>query len=311
MGDLAVSNEERLSEIAVEIKVIQAQTRKVVLSASIEIGQRLAEAKEKAGHGNWEKWLAENTDISQSTAGNCIKMYEEYGVAQQSILGNAIMPDELMNKLSYTQGLALLGIKDPVERVAFAEANDVAEMSKRELQQAVKDLNKAKKEQKLAEEDAIAVRRDLREAEEKIEERDERLNKLQNERIVTENRIKELEGALADAKEANKQIEPAVVYEDTAETKAELDRLRVREAELKAELEAFHKAQKTVAPPAGEEVSKLKAKLETLQNIFNEASEIVGKMETADRKRYRRALIGFAEGMKEYQEELMKEDEDE
>ncbi|MBE6831694.1 MAG: DUF3102 domain-containing protein, partial [Ruminococcaceae bacterium] len=52
--------------IATEINTIKNRTKREVLTASIEIGQRLCEAKELVTHGEWEQWLHDSVDYSQS-----------------------------------------------------------------------------------------------------------------------------------------------------------------------------------------------------------------------------------------------------
>ena len=72
--------------IAREINFIKEQTKRQMLAASMEIGARLCEAKELVGHGEWEKWLCENVDYSQSTANNLMRIYREYGSQQINLL---------------------------------------------------------------------------------------------------------------------------------------------------------------------------------------------------------------------------------
>lgn len=307
---VSVENEERLGEIAVEIRIIQENTRKVVLGAAMETGKLLAEAKEKAGHGNWEKWLAENTNISQSSAGNCIKLFEELG-SQQNLWQ---ISDEVLNKLSYTQGLALIGIKDPVERADFVEQNDIAEMSTRELQQKVKELNDAKKEVEDAKHAAAEAERAKEATEKQMAAIEYNWQKVKDEQIVNERRIKELENALNDAKAVNSQtLETTVVYQDTEETIKELTALKQKhealEVELKqkreeyeAQLKAFQSAK---APATDPNIIMLKAKLETLRSIYKEAVELIEKLSEDNRAKPRQAIINFADWMKKEQVEAM------
>lgn len=121
--------------IAREINFIKEQTKRQMLAASMEIGARLCEAKELVGHGEWEKWLCENVDYSQSTANNLMRIYREYGSQQISLLtGKA--PAEVFAEISYTQAVALMGLPMP-ERMELAAEKDVAAMSTRELEREV------------------------------------------------------------------------------------------------------------------------------------------------------------------------------
>lgn len=122
--------------IAIEINYIKDQTRKIVLSNSIEIGRRLVEAKAMVDHGQWGEWLKQSVDYSQRTATNLMRIYEEYGQASNQ---------QAFANLNYSQAVALLGIPQE-EREEFVQSNPVSEMSTRELQQAVKDKEQAEKE---------------------------------------------------------------------------------------------------------------------------------------------------------------------
>jgi hypothetical protein len=127
--------------IAAEINNIKNQTRKMMLYNSIEIGRRLIEAKTLVAHGEWGKWLVESVDYSQRTATNLMRIFEEYGAEQLSLLGENAKSQALAN-LSYTQAISLLGLPEE-EREKFVENNDLDSMSTRELQQAIKERDEA------------------------------------------------------------------------------------------------------------------------------------------------------------------------
>lgn len=128
--------------IAAEINVIKEHAAKVVISSAIEIGKRLVEAKAVVGHGQWGKWLAEKVDYSQSTANNMMKLYQEYGTGEVNLFDNWTN-SESFGKLSYTQHLALLTLPFG-ERAEFAEKHQVADMSTRELEKAIRERDEAK-----------------------------------------------------------------------------------------------------------------------------------------------------------------------
>ena len=165
-------NETRLKALATEINTIKHTTQRLMMQAAIDIGQRLAEVKAAVGHGNWGKWLLENVDYSERTAQNLIRLYEEYGRGQGSLFGEAGNP-QLVADLSVSQAVALLGIKDADERAEFIEKNDVAAMTKRELEEAIRERNEAREELAAAREAA----ENGEEAEKKIAAYRERLTK--------------------------------------------------------------------------------------------------------------------------------------
>lgn len=143
MSELAISRTPDL--IAAEINHIKEETRIQVLHNSIEIGRRLIEAKSLVNHGEWGKWLGEKVEYSKSTANNFMKIFEEYGADQMSLLGSNAK-SQAIGKLSYTQAVSLFGIPDSEEREKFIEEKNVDEMSTRELKKAIDELNQSKSE---------------------------------------------------------------------------------------------------------------------------------------------------------------------
>ncbi len=130
-----VSATRNIDQIAVEINVIKEQARNTLLQASVEIGRRLVEAKVMIGHGNWKNWLIENVEYSERTAQNLMSIYHEYGLKPAS---------EAMQSLPYTKALELLKLPG-AEREEFVEANNVEDMSTRELEAVIKELNEERK----------------------------------------------------------------------------------------------------------------------------------------------------------------------
>jgi hypothetical protein len=135
--------------IAAEINSIKNQTMQMILCNSIEIGNRLIEAKGMLEHGEWGKWLETSVNYSQRTANNLMRIAEEYGAEQFALFGANAKSQALAN-LSYTQAVALLGVPEE-EREAFVQENDVANMTTRELQQAIKERDEAVKAKEEAE----------------------------------------------------------------------------------------------------------------------------------------------------------------
>lgn len=148
--------------IAAEINMIKRQVQEAVIYGTIRIGEKLCEAKSLVAQGEWGKWLEENVEYSQSTAENLMKLYREYGGNQQSLF-DTWTGSQTFGKLSYTQHLALLALPF-ADRQEFAEANNVADMSTRQLQEAVRqELEEERSRREKAEanlEEAEAIRRD-------------------------------------------------------------------------------------------------------------------------------------------------------
>lgn len=225
----AEANEGRLSTLAAEINTIKRQTQRIMLGASVEIGRRLVEAKGAVGHGNWGAWLEANVDYSERTAQNLIRIFQEYGEGQQSLFGPE-NPQSLADlDLTYTQAVALLGIKNPDERMEFIETHDVQNMTSRELADAIKErdaaykaMDEEKEKRQKAEKERDAAKKEKDRIEEKENELLERLEKWQDKSDKLEDELKkakeemknppkdegmlqELEGLRAKVKELEKQ----------------------------------------------------------------------------------------------------------
>lgn len=249
--------------IAAEINGIKEQTRKMVLYNSIEIGRKLTEAKLLVEHGEWGNWLETAVDYSKSTANNLMKIFQEYGSDQMSLLDNNLKSQAFGN-LSYSQAVLLLGV--PTEdREKFVKEHDVEDMSTRELEKVIKELKKAEKEK----EEAIKAKDKAEEELSNIEEAnrawEEAFNTETQERNKLEDEIKRLNKELLNAEEAREGIA------------VDVDKVEVNE-ELEAKIEELIKEK--------EEAERKIKDLETKQNdssvkfriYFKEEAEIFQKL---------------------------------
>ncbi len=200
MNDLQVTRTPEM--VAAEINLIKDQTRKLVLSNSILIGKKLKEVKEMLEPGQFGKWLTEAVDFSQSTANNLMRVYDEYGADQGVLFGSAAKSD-VVEKLTYTQAVLLLGV--PAEqREDFIKEAHVEDISTRELQAEIKKLKLAK------------------EAAEAKAEADHKLTRKTEEKLAKVSRqAEELSMQLAGAAESKKIAEAMSTQRDVLEHEAE------------------------------------------------------------------------------------------
>lgn len=210
--------------IAAEINSIKEQTRKVVLYNSIEIGRKLVEAKELVPHGEWGNWLEEAVDYSKSTANNLMKIFEEYGSDQITLLDDNLKSQAFGN-LNYSQAVLLLGLPSD-DREKFVEENKVDEMSTRELKKAIADLKKANKEKDNALKERDEAIEKLSALEESNRILEETFNEGAEERNSLEEKVKELEKEIEEVK-SSKPVETVNVdwEEITAEVQEKMDQL--------------------------------------------------------------------------------------
>lgn len=210
--------------IAAEINSIKEQTRKVVLYNSIEIGRKLVEAKELVPHGEWGNWLEEAVDYSKSTANNLMKIFEEYGSDQITLLDDNLKSQAFGN-LNYSQAVLLLGLPSE-DREKFVEENKVDEMSTRELKKAIADLKKANKEKDNALKERDEAIEKLSALEESNRILEETFNEGAEERKTLEEKVKKLEKEIEEVN-SSKPVETVNVdwEEITAEVQEKMDKL--------------------------------------------------------------------------------------
>ena len=253
---------DKLARLAAEINTIKAQTLAAVQNATLEIGKRLIQAKGAVGHGNWSAWLAENVDYSERTAQNIIAIYERFGNGQQKLFGATADPEQVA-RLNRTQMLTLMSIKDEETCFNFMEEHkdDLQDMSKRELEAAIKELNEVK-----AEKEAL-----IKESKDKTKELDETREKYQQE-------MKELQEQLAEVGD-NKEL--SILKEKLSEMEKQYIDLENRAGELLEEKDKYSRLYNEAQGAAMEsqtklqgEIAKLKEENESIKNAPLEPSVI-------------------------------------
>lgn len=247
------AEKEHLRELATEINILDRQAGQVMLTYAIEIGRRLAEVKASIPHGSFGKWLSENVSFSERRAQNVIRLYEEYGNGQEKLFGKKI-DEQTIGRLNYSQAVALLAIKDEDERAEFVDNNDVANMSKRDLEKAIKERDAAKEE-------LDKVKKDLAEM-------------LDEDAGV----IEELEVRKKQVEDLTRQLEEAKENGDSELVKqleAERDSEKKSAEKLKAEIEKL-KSEKESAE------ERTKKQIETTVDAVTKDLEEKFKKESAD-----------------------------
>jgi DNA repair exonuclease SbcCD ATPase subunit len=293
--------------IAAEIRQIDSQARQFVLQSAIEIGRRLHEAKALVPHGSWGKWLHENVNYSQSTANNFMRIAEEYGNSNLQAIGN----------ISYTQAVALLALPAE-EREKFVTEHNVAEMSSRELQAAIKE--KQELERKLKEqEEALKAEQERAEEERKKREelydqyqaelnlrkdQEQKLTELQNQLLAAQNTGDEKAAAKikTELRKAEKEASEAKARADELEQKMKQleseiqarieERVKAREVELQEQAKAREEAAAKQIAELEERLRKnnnvaaieVKVKFETLVNSFQALITAVNNLENEEQK---------------------------
>lgn len=240
--------------IGAEIRTLTQQAKYITLYYAMEIGRRLHEAHELIGHGEWLKWLSENTEFSQPTASRYMSVYKQYAEEQSSLFG-AEAKYSTLNNISVSNALRLLAIPEE-EREQFAKENDVEHLSARELDEIIAQRDAALRGKQDAEaraeqsaqvrEDTEAINRELRDKLKAIRaDMDEIEKTAEQEKAEMQKQIRELE---------SRPVEVAVQRDE------------------KAILEAAEEAKK-------QSTEKWKGAVEELKKQLSEAQEVKAQAE--------------------------------
>lgn len=300
--------------IAAEINNIKEQTRKIALYNSIEIGRRLVEAKSLIPFGEWREWLERSVQYSQRTAENLMRIFEEYGSQQITLLSDNAKSQAIAN-LSYTQAVALLALPEE-ERETFIEENDVESMSSRELQKAINELKKVREDnaflKEMWEKDREESQKKIQELEARLkdsslsdEEKQEYEKKLADEKAYAEEKDKELvdkDKLIKDLKTKN-SMELEKSKKELADLKEKIKELETKSLDVHAGTsdEDINKAEAEASEKYEKELALLRVEKEQAEKRVKELEVKITQQQNASAMKYK---VYFEEIVKKFQELL-------
>ena len=150
-ADYTIVQERTLPVIVSEIKIIEQNVAKTAMEGAIQIGERLQEAKEQVGHGNFDTWCKENLNYNRRTAERFMKIASEYGGEN-----GLISKTTTLSHLSISNALSLLKVPEE-DREKFAEEHQVEGMTNKALEE---EIRKLKEEKAVLEEEVEQVTKD-------------------------------------------------------------------------------------------------------------------------------------------------------
>ena len=271
--------------IGAEIRMYVDTGRRLSLLCGIEIGRRLAEAKEMLGHGEWLPWLERETEFSDRSAARYMKLFDEYGASQQGLFGPETNSPTLSN-LPISKALALLSVPES-DRIEFAEEVDAEHISVRELEKKIQEreeqLKAAEQELKAVLQDQEGNEKALNDARARIRELaalNEELEKRPVEVAVETVRDEEAirEAAAAAKAEAEKQNERAQegLKKQLADAEKKLAAAEKERDKLKQSAESAGSEAQKKAEEANREVERIRAELEeTRKQLKASDSDVV------------------------------------
>lgn len=276
--------------IGAEIRALTAS----MLSNVIEIGRRMVEAKELLPHGSFGEWIKENTGYGLSSANNFMKIFREYG-GQTSLFGTEAN-SQTLGKLSYTKALALLAVPAE-EREEFALQVDAEHISSRELEQAIKERDEARKALQISEARLSDTRRTLSETDMQVTELRARLQQARNDLKTADQQASEKERELKEriTELESRPVDVAVAEPDPEEIKSKAAELaETMRADDKAEADKAKAEAEAAKSEAEAQIKKLKEKakaekekLEARLKAAEERAETAGAGDRAEAEKAR------------------------
>lgn len=284
-------------QIGAEIRMYVDVGRRVTLLCAIEIGRRLVEAKELLSHGEWLPWLEKETEFSERSAQNYMKIFNEYGAAQLGLFGPETNTQTFAD-LPISKALALISIPES-DRVEFAEEVDAANISVRELEEKIRErekeveaLQKDLEGERQRGEDALRekehaeelMRHTLDEAKKQIAELAKLNQELENRPVeVAVETVRDEEAIAAAAKEAREKAEAEAAktakdYEkQIRQLKKDLSETEDKWAEAKKQAETAGSDASTMIAAAKAEAERIRAELEEAQKKLKASNADVAK----------------------------------
>lgn len=250
--------------------------------AILTIGRCLIEAKDMLPHGEWLPWLNERVEFSERTARNFMRLAREWTNRQT------------LADLGAAKALTLLALPAE-EREQFVEDHNVIDMSARQLKEAIRERDEARKAAEAAKADASAAEQARAKMEADMAATKNLLESARADADSAGSRARALEEKLRMLQEQPVEVAVETVVdpeaiekakaEAVAEIKAKLD--KAREAKKRAEdrqkiaedaleqvrlqLEEQAKAEKKAALGADKDLAQFEL-------LFDQAQETVNKM---------------------------------
>ena len=280
-ADFTIVQDRTLPVIISEIKIIEQNVAKTAMEGAIQIGQRLREAKEQVGHGNFEAWCKENLNYSSRTARNFMRIADEYG-GENGLISNRKMSSDL----SISNALSLLKVPEE-DREKFVEEHPVEDMTNKDLEE---EIRKLKEEKATLEEEVANVAKDRSEIHGQLAEAEAEVQRLKGMLAVKADEPK------ADPEELEKlQAKLEKAEQKAAKAKEELkkekeERQEAIDKEVEAQREEMAKQTKKSIAGLQDEIEKLKSRekkagnetllrfkilVDQLQEAFRQAGECI------------------------------------
>lgn len=250
--------------------------------AILTIGRCLIEAKDMLPHGEWLPWLNERVEFSERTAQKFMQLAREWA-----------NPNTLAD-LGASKALMLLALPEG-EREQFVEDHNVIDMSARQLKEAIRERDEARKAAEAAKADASAAEQARAKMEEDMAATKNLLESARADADSAGSRARVLEEKLRMLQEQPVEVAVETVVDPEALEKARAEAVAEMQAKLDKAKEAKAKADEK-RKQAEASVEILKKSLENMERnekkaalnsdkdvaqfevLFNQGQELANKM---------------------------------
>lgn len=206
--------------------------------AILTIGRCLTEAKQTIPHGEWLPWLNERVEFSERTAQNFMRLAREWSNPQA------------LADLGAAKALTLLALPAE-ERESFIAENHVVggeektviDMTSRELEKAIRERKEAQEAAAKAQAEASAAEQARAKMAEDMALLNARLSGAQEDREQAAQAVSRLEAQLAELKEKPVEVAVETVVDQAAIEKARAEAVAGMQAKLDQAREAKKRAE--------------------------------------------------------------------
>lgn len=288
--------------------------------AILEIGNRLIEAQTMLSHGEWLTWLTERVEFSPRTAQRFMRLSREWSNATA------------LSHLGATKALALLALPADEREQFMAETHqvdgqekNVIDMSARQLEQAIKDRDEARKAAEVAQAEASAAEQARAKMEEDMKFLNARLSGAQEDREQAAQTVARLEAQLAELTEKPVEVAVETVVDPEAIEKARAEAVagmqdkldKAREAKAKADerrkqaeasveilkksIDEMERKEKKAALGADKDLAQFEVLFDQTKETVNRMHGILLKVRSRDEDaagRLSKALAALAEAVR-------------
>ncbi|MGO5022077.1 DUF3102 domain-containing protein [Lawsonibacter sp. LCP25S3_G6] len=303
---------------AAEGRTIEAITEEILDAqqkggeAVLTIGRCLIEAKSMLPHGAWLPWLNEKVSYSDRTARRFMQTYRE--VSNRPALAN----------LGSTKAMSLIALPEE-ELSEFLKENNVVDMTTRQLEQAIKERDEARKATEAAQAEASTAEQARAKMAEDMALLNARLNGAREDQERARESAEKLAAELEELKArpvdvaVETVVDPEAIAKARAEAIAEMqDKLdKAKEAKKKAEekakevqealaqaqrkLEEQIRAEKKAALGADKDIAQFEVFFSQVQETANKMRGLLlkarGREDQSAAQGMERALLALAEAI--------------